>query len=254
MTTPRAYSSDGRFWGPVDSAIEIAKFDLCFWNADDVRPAASLTDQGSEGDNQAYFASLFAGVAHGYSESGTAESILFDANPLREFEFDCVSTTYEVGDLLGVDEASSGTALENQKLAKVTDPDAAIMICTRQVATAATRVRCRIMPGRGGNFTEGTRHATNSETLTGTRTLTLDDAEYQAIDPGGAVRQLNLPPEAASAGRRFVVYNAGSAGEILTFKEDSGTTTICTIDADEQAELWCDGTTWRGTFGVKLTA
>ena len=84
----------------------------------------------------------------------------------------------------------------------------------------------------------------NTETLTGQKTLTVNDARIQRLDPGGAGRDVLLPAE--EQGLRVTIVNTADAAEDLTVKEDSDTTTIVTISQNEDAELYCDGTDWQG--------
>ena len=67
------------------------------------------------------------------------------------FEFDCPSGTFELGDLVGVDEASSGTELEDQQVAAVSGSEYAVARVAKRVATAATSVlvdiRSTVMTG-----------------------------------------------------------------------------------------------------------
>ena len=58
-----------------------------------------------------------------------------------------------------------------------------------------------------------------------------------------------ITPKAASAGLDFYIHNAADAAEVLTIKEDGGTT-ICTPTQNETAYVYCDGTTWRGLVGA----
>ena len=133
----------------VDSATVIEIGDLLYLDTDDAKPAASQTDQGDEATNQSTFAAGFLGVAMQRSRSG-------DTSPIRVattgvFEFDCPSATYEIGDKVGVDEAASGTALENQKVAAVTPAAGAIGRVARRAATDTTSVlvdiRSTVMTG-----------------------------------------------------------------------------------------------------------
>lgn len=66
----------------------------------------------------------------------------------------------------------------------------------------------------------------------------------------GTTEDLLLPPEATSTGVFFWISNTG--GEDIVVKEDSDTTTICTISTAESGWVACDGTTWRGGV-VKAT-
>lgn len=94
----------------------------------------------------------------------------------------------------------------------------------------------------------------NAETLAGNKTLTEDDAEYQRLDPGGASRDVTLPAEASSKGKRFHILNAADAVENLVVKDD-GAATIVTLNQNEAAVVVCDGAAWRhmGVQSIALT-
>ncbi len=133
----------------VDSATVIEIGDLVYLDTDDAKPAALQADQGTETANQALFADNFLGVAMQRSRAG-------DTDPVRVattgvFEFNCPNSTFELGDLMGADEAASGTALENQQLAAVADPQHAIARVTRRAQQATDNVlvdiRSTIMTG-----------------------------------------------------------------------------------------------------------
>ncbi|MCC7475124.1 MAG: hypothetical protein IT425_06985 [Pirellulales bacterium] len=123
---------------PVDSATVIEIGDLVYLDVDDAKPASSQTDQGTELANQQFFHDLFAGVAMQASRSGDTQPIRVASTGV--FEFDCLSTTLEVGDMLSSDENAGGTALLNQTVAKVTNINAAIGRCAKRLNPAGTRV------------------------------------------------------------------------------------------------------------------
>lgn len=123
---------------PVDSATVIEIGDLVYLDTDDAKPAAAQADQMTEAANQALFHNKFAGVAMQRSRAG-------DTDPIRVattgvFEFVTPSATREVGALLGVDEQTSGTALENQMIDVVAGAHLAIGRCAKRVNPADTRV------------------------------------------------------------------------------------------------------------------
>jgi hypothetical protein len=123
-----------------DTVIEIG--DLVLQEASLARPASELEDLGSEAANQEAFHDDFLGVAMQHSPAGSAEPIRVATTGV--FEFDCGSATFVIGDLLGVDEASSGTELEDQVVAKVTTPNLAIGVCVKTINPAASRVLVEI--------------------------------------------------------------------------------------------------------------
>ena len=133
----------------VDSATVIEIGDLVWQDTDDAKPASSITDQGSETANQEALADGFLGVAMQRSRSG-------ETAPLRVattgvFEFDCPSDTFELGDMIGVDENAAGNALLNQQVARVEQSRYAIGRVAKRQSAASTSVlvdiRSTIMTG-----------------------------------------------------------------------------------------------------------
>lgn len=120
----------------VDSAIVVEIGDLLYLNTDDVRPASSQADAGSEVANQETFADNFIGVAMQQSRSGDTADIRVATAGV--FEFICASATYEVGDNVGVDENSDGDGLLDQTVAAVTDAEYAIAKVARRATSATT--------------------------------------------------------------------------------------------------------------------
>lgn len=127
----------------VDSSTVIEIGDLLYLVSDDVRPASSLADAGTEAANQEAFHDDFAGVAMQRSRDG-------DTDPVRVattgvFDFDCPSGTFEVGDLMGADEAASGTQLEDQIVDGVATENLAIGRVAKRVNPAGTHVLVNIV-------------------------------------------------------------------------------------------------------------
>ena len=94
---------------------------------------------------------------------------------------------------------------------------------------------------------------TTVETLTGHRTLTqaeVNESTIWSFDPGGAARNLILPPEATSTGIVLFISNAADAAEVITIQDDTPAT-VCTPTQNEDAIVWCDGVSW---FGGVVTA
>ncbi|MBI1899752.1 MAG: hypothetical protein HYS13_01400 [Planctomycetia bacterium] len=235
-----------KFQGAVDSATVIEIGDLVYHDADDVKPAGSQADQLSEEANQALFAAKFAGVAMQASPSGKTDPIRVAADGI--FEFDCPSGTFEVGDLVGASENAGGTALLDQQVEPVTRPENAIGYVVQREPTAVTKVKVRLLSREGGLLQllrQEKRQSSVVQALAGNKTLTADDPRIQVLDPGGAGRDVVLPPEAASKGLDFYIHNSADAAEVLSVKEDGGTA-ICTPTQNETAYVYCDGTTWRG--------
>jgi hypothetical protein len=135
---------------PVASLTVIEIGDLVYQASGAALPASEIADVGTEAGNQEAFHDVFVGVAMQASPSGVANPIRIATSGV--FEFDCLSVTAEVGDLLGVDEEGTGTELTNQLVAKVATPNLAIGRCAKRANPAATRLLVEIVSTvlRGG--------------------------------------------------------------------------------------------------------
>ncbi|MEK6236236.1 MAG: hypothetical protein N2C14_16140 [Planctomycetales bacterium] len=123
---------------PVNSAVVIEIGDLVYLDTDDGKPASSQADQGTEAGNQELFHDNFLGVAMQRSRSGDTDEVRVATGGV--FEFVSPSATYELGDLLGVDEAGGGTALEDQQVAAVATANLAVGRCAKRVAASDVKV------------------------------------------------------------------------------------------------------------------
>jgi hypothetical protein len=84
----------------------------------------------------------------------------------------------------------------------------------------------------------------HSATLSGDLVVTVKHPMILKIDPGGATRDLTFEAEAGCPGRvRWIVNAADAGGENLLVKNDAGAT-IATINQNESAVVYCDGTAW----------
>jgi hypothetical protein len=138
----------------VDSATVIEIGDLLWSDTDDAKPASIQADQGTETDNQDMVADKFLGVAMQRSVDG-------DTTPIRVattgvFEFDCPSGTFELGELIGIDEATGGTALLNQQVDAVAASTYAIARTARREPVATTSVLVSILSTIMAGGIEGT--------------------------------------------------------------------------------------------------
>ena len=125
----------------VDSAVSVEIGDMCWLNTDDIRPASSFSWSVDLATTQRAFALLFQGMSAGRSKIGETADIGVDWSGVKEFT--CASTTWEIGDMIAPAKAS-GNALENQKVAKVTDPTLAIGVVTKRYAANTTTVQVEI--------------------------------------------------------------------------------------------------------------
>ncbi len=137
----------------VDAATVIEIGDLLWQDTDDAKPAAVLSDHSSQAANQQALAAAFLGVAMQRSRNG-------DSTPVRVattgvFEFDCASSTFELGDLLGADKNAANNGLLSQQVAKVAQSQDAIGRVAKREPAATTSVlvdiRSTIMTGGIGS-------------------------------------------------------------------------------------------------------
>lgn len=87
-----------------------------------------------------------------------------------------------------------------------------------------------------------------TETLSDNKVLTDLDLPTQRLDPGGAGRDVTLPAEGA-LNRPFLIVNTADAAEVLTIKNDGGST-LGTPTQAESALCVPDGTNWVVIVGA----
>ena len=63
------------------------------------------------------------------------------------FEFDCAADTFELGDLIGVDDNAAADALMDQQVIKVTDPARAIGRAAKRYGSNTTSVLVDVRSG-----------------------------------------------------------------------------------------------------------
>ncbi|MBX3450389.1 MAG: hypothetical protein KF777_12550 [Planctomycetaceae bacterium] len=123
----------------VDSATEIEAGDLVYLDGDDVKPASAFAWDTNLATTQGAFAAVFLGVAQQSSRVGETADISVDLSPLSVYEFDVDPSTFEVGNLLGPDNASD--ALVDQQLMKIGTAAAAIARAAEYRATTSATLR-----------------------------------------------------------------------------------------------------------------
>ncbi|MEN1679475.1 MAG: capsid cement protein [Planctomycetota bacterium] len=123
---------------PVESATVIEAGDLLYHELSAAHPASKLADQGSQSLNQSTFQSSFLGVAMQASPADSTQSIRVATTGV--FEFPCDAAQFDIGDLIGAIEDSSGTALEDQKVVATGSASASIGRCAKQAGAGSVRV------------------------------------------------------------------------------------------------------------------
>lgn len=228
--------------GPVDRAhfafdggIEVNVGDLMFHDSNDVKPASSQADQGTEPLNQAYFAARFAGVAMDSRKTADGAVTAFPVATDVVVDMDCASSTFEVGDLLAIDEAGSGTALEDQKLVKTLDDGKAIGYVTRRYGSATTRVECRLMSRVVANGNPAQKPATAVVATSDGLTTGLIPAWATVVTAtSGNNDHIITLPSATDVGKRITILPTNIC-ELRT--PATSNETINNADSDGTAEL-----------------
>ena len=90
----------------------------------------------------------------------------------------------------------------------------------------------------------------NNQQLSGTKTLSNTDNQFQFLDPNGANRDVLLPSSTTAGGLEFTIVNTTSGIYTLTVKDSTGNTTITTIDPEEISKFACNGTIWKTMGGM----
>ena len=100
--------------GIVPDTVTVEIGDLVYYENDQVKPASSQANQATKALNQSVFALKFLGVAMQASPLGKATGIRIATTGV--FEFDTPVKTFNLGDLIGIDELPGRTGLETQKV------------------------------------------------------------------------------------------------------------------------------------------
>jgi len=99
------------------------------------------------------------------------------------------------------------------------------------------------------------RSGVTTRTLAGDLTMDARDSTFQRLDPDGAHRNVDLPPE--EDGRVYRFMNTAGGAENLVIREDAGAVTIATLNQDEACWIICEdvaGTlTWQH-MGIETIA
>ena len=76
-----------------------------------------------------------------------------------------------------------------------------------------------------------------AQTLSGDTTLTVKDSQFQAIDPGGAGRNVTLPAGDVR-GRFMFIANKADADEGIVLLQPDGSTTAATVSQNDLAIIY----------------
>jgi len=86
--------------------------------------------------------------------------------------------------------------------------------------------------------------SSNTETLSGNKTIAATDKQYHFLNPGGVARDITLP--IGALGMLFVIKNTGSAGNSFTVKDNGGAAITNGLIANNVAKgFYHDGSSWQ---------
>ena len=131
---------------PVLSATVIEVGDLMYWDSANnvAKPVSAFTYGSSLGETQKSIAPKFLGASNSRSRNGDTDLIEIQASGIKEYV--CASATFAIGDLVGVDDNVGGTALTDQQVIAVTNPDKAIGRVAKRYGSATTNVEIELFP------------------------------------------------------------------------------------------------------------
>ncbi len=90
----------------------------------------------------------------------------------------------------------------------------------------------------------------NTSIMAADLVLVAESPTLQFLDPNAASRDVDLPAEADSVGKCFIIMSTAGGAENLVVKDDGGGT-IITISQNEAGQVFCNGTVWKGfTSGI----
>lgn len=91
----------------------------------------------------------------------------------------------------------------------------------------------------------------NAQTLSGHLVLTAGDDAYQAIDPGGSARNVDLPDLGTSGRGMVVVDNTADGSEVITLRDAANSNaTVGTPSQNESAVCHFSEGTWVCVVGA----
>lgn len=183
----------------------------------------------------------FAGVAREDVSNAAGADGDKDATFFREGTFKFASSG-----LTAADVGKPVFLIDNQTVGLLdhASVDMAIYVGVITEVVSATLCFVDIDPAGIAGWNEGTY---TEATLSGNTTLKVNSAELQLLNPNGAHRDVTLPAYAAiiaAKRKRFLIMNTAGAANNLVVKDAAGTT-IATLNQNEAAWFFCNGTAWK---------
>jgi hypothetical protein len=102
----------------------------------------------------------------------------------------------------------------------------------------------KIASNKNATFFGNAYFTSNTESLSGTKTLIATSAQYQFLNPNGANRDVTLPSPATNM--LFIIKNTGSSGNTLVVKDSGGSAiTGGTIANTVTMAFYYNGSSWQ---------
>lgn len=228
---------------PYAGSFAVNLYDAIVLNSATAKLASQLTDQLTEAKNQAAFGSQFVGLAmEAKLATDPAGTIVVGLSPVVEMT--CVSETHAIGELVTFDEASSGTALEDAKLVKTTDRQAAVGVVVRNDTSASTTVMVALY-NRAIHF-DPIRvpfPVAAQQALSGAGAVDIE-SYYTAFTSTGATQALTLANGRYVGQLKKIKHVVDGGSGVLTPTSLSGGTTITFTAVAEECLLCWSGSAW----------
>ena len=244
---------------PVDTAEVIEVGDLIWNNVDAAEAASQFTYVTGDLDGtQANFTAKFLGVAMDRSDDGdTADIAIATAGT---FIFDCASATFEMGDVVGVDDNGGATALLDQQVIGLGENDSgAIGRIVQRYPNATTSVKIELfqrawgpaVPINLGQHTIGTadEFVTNLALLFPFKAMRLETIVTTVTGAGAEV--LSLDKNATALDDTLTIAAAAPVGALDTVDLIDATGDDLFLVGDT-ISLSGDGGTASGAVSVTL--
>ncbi len=133
----------------VSSAYSVGIGDALVVDSQGGIQTASAAGWGDEVTARRNHVGQDAGIAIDGSPTNKDRSIR--ALPDGSYVYDCTSTTFNIGDLFGLEKDAGGNFLDTDKLQRIDDATQASFYAIERATSAATTVRCRKLPPRKFN-------------------------------------------------------------------------------------------------------
>ena len=283
MASRYCYGDANPLVAPVLTAQAVAVGDLTGLSSGNVIRAEDETWDTSLAQTQFNFAQKFLGVSGQKKVAATARVYgNSEDNTIRidtdgAYEFDCASTSFAVGDLVGPAK-QSGNALESQKVVAVADESLAIGRVV-DATSSETRVLVRILSKMTPRARQASAGELSAETVAATNAITAGEngktfflssaTEFVSTLPAPAAGlRYTFIVAAAPSGASYTIVTASSAniilGHVLTSQDAGGTSdsetsggdTISFVDSKavvgDRVDLVSDGTSWFARCSCKV--